>query len=129
MEVVKKWLRANGYKFEVQPFGIAFKYQGGHFIIGDNSDDEDYLQILMPFVYTLEDPSEKEKALQVCNEMNRNFKCLKVYFADEDSIWLAIEMFTYQTTDFDSLMERLLDILHAGRMEIYAKLQAFSLSV
>lgn len=122
MEIVKEWLRVNGYKFDIQPFGIAFKYQGGHFIIEDNSDNDRYLQILMPCVYTLEDPSEKEKALQVCSEVNRKIKCLKAYFADEDSIWLSIEMFTNQTPDLDFFMERLLDILHTGRLTIQAKL-------
>lgn len=122
MEIIKQWLKANGYKFEVESFGIAFKHQGGNFLIEDNSDDKQYLQIIMPYVHQLEKSSEKEKALEVCNEVNRKYKCLKAYLVEEDSIWLSVEMFMDQTPDLDDFMERLLHILHAGRLEILAKL-------
>lgn len=53
MEIFKEWLQNNGYRFSVEPFGITFKHQGGNFIIGNNTGDNSYLQILMPGVYTL----------------------------------------------------------------------------
>ena len=59
MEVYKKWLRENGYQFTVEPFGIGFKHQGGHFIISDNKGDELFLQILMPNIYSTNDAAER----------------------------------------------------------------------
>ena len=122
MEIFKEWLRNNGYLFSVEPFGIAFKHQGGNFIIGNNSGDNLYLQILMPGIYTLNDLSEKQHVLEVCNELNREIKCLKAFFFDENNIWLATEMFIDHTPELDDFMERLLGILHAGRLKMQAKL-------
>ena len=118
MEIFQEWLRNNGYRFEVKPFGIYFKHQGGHFIISDNSGDELYLQIVMPAVYTLNDSSQNQHALEACNELTKSKKCLKAFFADEDTIWLSTEIFVDHTPELDDFMERLLDILHQGRMEL-----------
>jgi hypothetical protein len=118
MEIFQEWLRNNGYHFEVQPFGIDFKYQGGHFIIFDNSGDELYLHIVMPAVYKLNDSSEKLHVLEACNELTKSVKCLKAFFADEDTIWLSTEIFIDRTPELDDFMERLLDILHQGRMKL-----------
>lgn len=118
MEIFQEWLRNNGYRFEVQPFGISFKHQGGNFIISDNSGDELYLQIVMPAVYTLNESSEKQHALEACNELTKSRKCLKAFFVDEDTIWLSTEIFVDRTPELDDFMERLLDILHQGRMQL-----------
>lgn len=118
MEIFQEWLRNNGYRFDVQPFGISFKHQGGHFIISDNSGDELYLQILMPAVYKLNDPSKKQRALGACNELTKSRKCLKAFFADEDTIWLSTEIFVDRTPELDDFMERLLGILHQGRVQL-----------
>lgn len=118
MEIFQEWLRNNGYRFEVKPFGIYFKHQGRHFIISDNSRDELYLQIIMPAVYKLNDSSEKQQALDACNELNSSIKCLKAYIVDEDTIWLSTEMYVDHTPELDDFMDRLLDILHQGRMKL-----------
>lgn len=118
MKIFQEWLRNNGYRFEVKPFGIAFKDQGRHFIISDNSGDELYLQIIMPAVYKLNDSSEKQHALDACNELTKSIKCLKAFFADEDTIWLSTEVFIDRTPELDDFMERLLHILHQGRMKL-----------
>ena len=118
MEIFQEWLRNNGCPFEVKRFGIAFKHQGRHFIISDNSRDELYLQIIMPAVYKLNDSSEKQQVLDTCNELNSSIKCLKAYIVDEDTIWLSTEMYVDHTPELDDFMDRLLDILHQGRMKL-----------
>ncbi|AEW20162.1 hypothetical protein BFO_1969 [Tannerella forsythia 92A2] len=60
--------------------------------------------------------------MEVCNELNREIKCLKAFFFDENNIWLATEMFIDHTPELDDFMERLLGILHAGRLKMQAKL-------
>lgn len=122
MEIFKEWLRNNGYRFTVEPFGIAFKYQGGYFLIADNSGDNRYLQILMPGVYSLSNSSEKLHALNVCNKLNQEIKCLKAFFFDENNIWLSTEMFIDSTPELDDFMERLLTILHTGRLKLITEL-------
>lgn len=122
MEVFKEWLRDNGYRFNEEPFGIGFKHQGGNFVIADNSEDNLYLQIVMPGVYTLNNPSEKLHVLEVCNEVTREIKCLKAFLVNGDTVWLTTEMFIDSTPRLDDFMERLLGILHIGHFKLQAKL-------
>lgn len=122
MEIFKEWLQNNGYRFSVELFGITFKHQGGNFIIGNNTGDNSYLQILMPGVYTLNNPSEKQHGLEVCNELNKEIKCIKAFFFDDETIWLATEMFIDHTPELDDFMERLFGILHTGQLKLLAKI-------
>ena len=122
MEVYKKWLRENGYQFTVEPFGIGFKHQGGHFIISDNKGDELFFQILMPAIYSVSDPLEREQAYRICNDLTREVKCLKAFLFDENHVWLSTEIFIDHTPELDDFMVRLLDILHEGRNRFKAKL-------
>ena len=122
MEIFKEWLQNNGYRFSVEPFGITFKHQGGNFIISNNSGDDYFLQILMPGIYNLNNSSEKEHALEVCNELNREIKCLKAFLFGDDSIWLGTEIFIDHTPELDDFMERLFGILHTGQLKFLAKI-------
>jgi hypothetical protein len=122
MEVYKKWLRENGYKFDVLPFGIGFKHQGANLIIPDNEEDELFLQIIMPGIYSANNASERERAYKVCNELTREVKCLKAFLADENLVWLSTEIFIDNTPELDDFMDRLLDILHQGRNRFIAKI-------
>lgn len=113
MEIYKKWLTANGVKWEQEDFGLTFRYQGSNFVIFDNSSDPLYLAIAMPGIYELE--NDELKVLRVLNKINNNRKAIKAVLND-DSVWLTIEMFIDSTPDVEDFMERLLDILNQGRM-------------
>lgn len=122
MEVYKKWLRENGYQFDVKPFGITFRHQGGNFIISDNEGDKLYLQIIMPGIYSVSNPSEREHVYRVCNELTKEIKCLKAFFVDDNDVWLSTEMYIDHTPELDDFMETLLRILHDGRNIFRTKL-------
>lgn len=122
MEVYKKWLRENGYKFDVLPFGIGFKHQGGHFLISDNKGDELFFQIIMPNIYSPNNASERERAYKICNELTREVKCLKAFVVDENHVWLSTEILIDHTPELDDFMDRLLAILHQGRNRFIAKI-------
>jgi hypothetical protein len=122
MEIYKEWLRDNGYKFSVEPFGLVFKHQGGIFILSDNKGDELFLQITMPNIYHTDDPAEREHVHAICNEITREVKCLKAFFSDENNVWLSTEILIDHTPELDDFMERLFGILHEGQHRFMAKL-------
>lgn len=72
----------------------------------------------MPAVYKLNDSSKKQHALEACNEQTKSVKCLKAFFADEDTIWLSTEIYIDRTPELDDFMERLLLIFHKGWMKL-----------
>ncbi len=124
MEIYKNWLRENGVKFEEKEYGITFKYQGGYFIIGDNTKDLQYFNIVMPGIYDFAEHPEmpREKVLEALNKINAQYKVAKAVCDDEDC-WLTTEIFIDSSPDVEDFMERLLNILHQARLEFFSYLR------
>lgn len=122
MQIYKDWLKSNNIQFEETPIGILFHYQGGGFLIANNSNDRQYLQILMPNIYKVS-PYEKTQAMEVINKMNIEFKCLKALIQDDNSIWLSTEIFIDSTPDIKDFFSRLLSILLSGRIKFQILMQ------
>ncbi len=124
MEIYKNWFHENGIKFEEQDYGLTFKYQGGYFIIANNQNDIQYLNIVMPGIFDFADNPQipREKVQMVANRINAEFKVVKAVYDDEDC-WLATEIFIDSSPDIEDYMERLLAILHHARMEFFQYLR------
>ena len=116
MNIYKDWLNSQRISFHETSIGILFRYQGGGFIIADNKNDKDYLQLIMPNIHTV-DSFSKQKALKIANNLNRDIKGLKVIINDDDSVWLTIEQFLDETPNIEDFMDRLLQILLRGRLK------------
>lgn len=116
MEIYKNWLRSQGVKFDELPFGIGFRYQGGSFIIADNSDDKLYLQVIMPGIYET-NPNEKGKAMNAINKINKEMKALKATMQDDGHVWLTVEFFIDTTPEIGDFFGRVLNILLQGRLK------------
>lgn len=121
MQIYKNWLRRNNTPYQEAPFGLAFKYQGGSFIIADNTNDSEYFQLIMPAIMNVED--NIFGALKAANIVNREIKCVKCTITDDnESVWLATEILLDKTPEIDSIMPRLLDILHGARMRFHQEI-------
>jgi len=116
MQIYKNYLTSQGIPFREESFGLAFKYQGGNFIIADNNSDKQYFQLLMPGIYDVP-PMEKGKVLEVINAINQELKCVKATLVGGTSVWLATEIFIDNTPDIEDFFDRLLQILHSARMK------------
>ncbi len=116
MRIYKEWLSEQGIKFHETKVGLLFKYQGGGFIIADNGNDRQYLQIIMPNIYEISS-FDKDKAFRVANKLNREVKSLKVIIQDDNNVWLTVEQFLDDTPNVEDFMERLFGILLSGRLK------------
>lgn len=122
MQIYKDWLNSHGVQFRELPFGIAFQYQGGGFLIANNEDDKLYLQLIMPNIY--EAPlSKREKVMTVTNNLNREIKCLKATLQEDGQVWLATETFIDRTPDIDDFFDRLLQILLTASIKFQIMMQ------
>ncbi len=121
MQIYKNWLRKNGIPFDEQPFGLAFTYQGGSFIITENSGDADYFQLLMPGIADVN--NNRSQVFEAANTVNREIKCVKCFIMGATSVWLATEILLDQTPEIDSIMPRLLTMLHGARMRFSLLMQ------
>lgn len=115
MKIYKDWLNSNGIRFTEDSDGnLLFTHQGGHFILTSNKNDKQFMQIFMPNIYHV-DSNEKAKAILLANKINVDRKCVKAVFV-QDEIWLSVEILIDSTPDVGDFFDRLLTMLHQGRM-------------
>lgn len=79
-EMVVSVLQSLGFKPQIDDDGDIFvRYQMKTFyVMGANSDDEDYLVVVFPQMYEVNE-GEETKVLAVCNKITREIKLTKVY--------------------------------------------------
>lgn len=120
MDIYKNWLSENGVKYEEKDYGLTFKYQGGYFIIGNNSKDSQFFNIVMPGIFDFGDNPDvpRIKVLEALNKINADYKVVKAV-CDQEDCWLTTEIFIDSTPDVEDYFERLLNILHQSRMEFF----------
>ena len=110
-DLINAWLYEQGYKHETDEDGdVHFRYNGKHLFFTPD-DDETYFRLIMPNVYQLE--NNREKVLEACNTITRDFKVLKAYLV-QDRLWLSIELFVDSTPEIGDFFDRCCRILVAG---------------
>jgi len=110
-DLIIAWLTAEGFRHEIDKDGdVHFRYNGKHLYFTPD-EDENYFRIIMPNVYQLQD--NREKVLEVCNQINKDYKVLKTYLV-EDRLWLSIEIFVDSTPEVGDFFERCCNILDYG---------------
>ena len=79
-EIVVSVLQSLGFKPQIDDDGDIFvRYQMKTFyVMGSNSDDEDYLVVVFPQMYEVNE-GEETKVLATCNKITREIKLAKVY--------------------------------------------------
>lgn len=120
MNIYKSWLKQHGIPFKELPFGLHFQYQGGNFLVADNSGDSQFFQLIMPNIYEAND-SERMRILEMCNKINEDKKVAKAHLTDDNRVWLTTEILIDNTPDVDDFFDRLLQILHQARMDFMMK--------
>ena len=119
VDLVKEWLFAEGYRPEVDSDGdIHFRVEGISFYC-TKSDDNQYLRILLPNIYKVD--NNRVKVLELVNKLSKEYKVLKAYLV-EDYLWLSIEMFIDSTPEVGDFMSRCISILQSGLRDVAQEL-------
>ena len=97
--IAYNWLSNEGYRPYVDEDGdVSFKAQGYYLYISVDSDDPEYLQLVMPAIKTIDMDAEDSIiatycALAACNEMTRDKKLVKAYMSDSGTVSLSCETY------------------------------------
>lgn len=114
-DLYKRWFSENGIIYNIDEDGdLHFRYQMCNFYIINPHDDKQFLQVMLPNIWSIEDEKERTDALQVANMLNMKRKALKVFITSTNTV-LTVEMFIDNTPDVEDFMERVLDLLIQGR--------------
>ena len=120
-EDIRQYLASEGLQPEEKSFGFYFRYQMRNFFIEHDSDDDQYLRIIMPGIFEVNEDNLFE-VLQACNAVARDRKVIKCWVSDED-VDLAAELLVDQTPDLKDIVPRALGMLLGGQECFYKALK------
>lgn len=120
-EFLLTYLQEEGFCPRISGDAIVFKFQGLLLIVNTHSDDERFLQIILPRIYTVTSEN-KTKALQAANATNIQVKVAKVITL-EDHVSVHFEILLDHTPDISDIFPRALDTLQLARAEFYNALE------
>lgn len=121
-EMVLDFLRQQGFCPEVDEDNgnILFKYQMAGFLYMNNSDDQEFFQLIMPNICSVTEDN-REMILEAANSINGSIKVVKACVL-EDSVWLLFENFLDSSPDVSDILPRALNALQGARQEFYKQL-------
>ena len=83
IDLVKNYLTYEGYQPEVDQDGdIHFRCQGLHLYCTNSGKDQQYLRLLLPNIYQVE--NNRTKVLEVSNQLSKEYKVLKSFLVREN---------------------------------------------
>lgn len=86
-------------------------------------DENDYLKILIPKVWTIHNKRDFARALHACNSVNETIKLAKA-FVSEDNVWLTIEFYLTRLEDLGVFIQQYLRVLQASAIVFSKAIQS-----
>lgn len=126
-EMVVSVLQSLGLKPKIDDEGDVFvRYQMKTFyVMGTNSDDEDYLVVVFPQMYEI-DEGEETKVLAACNKTTREIKLAKVYIDQSlKSVSASCEFYYNDEESLKVCLDKSIDILGMIRISFIKAMRSF----
>ena len=126
-EMVVSVLQSLGLKPQIDDDGDIFvRYQMKTFyVMGANSDDEDYLVVVFPQMYEVNE-GEETKVLAVCNKITREIKLTKVYIDQTlKNVSASCEFYYNGEESLKTCLDKSIDILGMVRSTFIKTMRSF----
>lgn len=126
-EMVVSVLQSLGVKPKIDDEGDVFvRYQMKTFyVMGTNSDDEDYLVVVFPQMYEI-DEGEETKVLAACNKTTREIKLAKVYIDQSlKNVSASCEFYYNDEESLKVCLDKAIDILGMIRISFIKAMRSF----
>jgi len=82
-------LRNEGFVPKQEEFGISFKYQMATVLMLDNENDENFFNMVVPYIYEVDEENELD-VLRAVNKINNEMKVVKLV-VNEGNVWVCFE--------------------------------------
>lgn len=101
IEYLQKW----DIKYQIIENDLVFKYQGGEFFIHTYEDDPNFLNLIMPDIYRIN--NDRIEVLEAMLNITGRTKLIKAFLHKND-VWLCVDMLMdpSSNTDFFEKMIR-----------------------
>ena len=117
-EDIGKYLASEGLQPQERDFGYYFRYQMRNFFIEYDQEDEQYLRVIMPGIYEV-DENNLVDVLTAANVVDRDRKVVKCFVLDGD-VHVATELLIDATPNLEDIVPRALGML-IGAQECFNK--------
>ena len=126
-EMVVSVLQSLWFKPQIDDEGDIFiRYQMKTFyVMGANSDDEDYLVVVFPQMYEVNE-GEETKVLAVCNKITREIKLAKVYIDKTlKNVSAGCEFYYNGEESLKTCLDKAIEILGMVRLTFIKTMRSF----
>ena len=126
-EMVVSVLQSLGFKPQIDDEGDIFiRYQMKTFyVMGSSSDDEDYLVVVFPQMYEVNE-GEETKVLAVCNKITREIKLAKVYIDQTlKNVSARCEFYYNDEESLNTCLDKAIEILGMVRLTFNKIMRSF----
>lgn len=126
-EMIVSVLQSLGFKPQIDDEGDIFvRYQMKTFyVMGSNSDDEDYLVVVFPQMYEVNE-GEETKVLAVCNKITREIKLTKVYIDQTlKNVSASCEFYYNGEESLKTCLDKAIEILGMVRSTFIKTIRSF----
>lgn len=126
-EMVVSVLQSLEFKPQIDDEGDIFvRYQMKTFyVMGSNSDDEDYLVVVFPQMYEVNE-GEETKVLAVCNKITREIKLTKVYIDQTlKNVSASCEFYYNGEESLKTCLDKAIEILGMVRPTFIKTIRSF----
>ena len=126
-EMVVSVLQSLGFKPQIDDEGDIFiRYQMKTiYVMGSSSDDEDYLVVVFPQMYEVNE-GEETKVLAVCNKITREIKLTKVYIDQTlKNVSASCEFYYNDEESLKTCLDKAIEILGMVRSTFIKTIRSF----
>lgn len=104
---------------------LRFKFEGGHYVLYPDTEDEPYVRILFPNFWTIESEDELHRAYRASSVASRRCKGAKVWLRDdEQDVCASIEAFLPGPEFLEYVLGRMLSALQYAARQFRDEMQA-----
>lgn len=125
LHTVKDFLATEGFRPNIDEDGdIFFKYEGKTLVVDSYENDQAFIRVMLPNVWTIESDDERNKAYRCTSITTREYKLAKVFVTPNDDVSLSIELLLPSEQDFINIFGRCLSIITSAHQSFVQAMQA-----
>ena len=123
-EETMTYLEEEGYRPEAaQEDRIHFRAEGGIYLVDFDWDDPQFVRLIFPNFWSIDDELERERVLKAADEANGKIKCAKVW-TQNNRVCVSIELFLPDPSTFPEVIERAMSAIRSSRQEFSSHARA-----
>jgi len=114
----KKALLKRGIAIETDNYGNLLFERPFHssrltWVLQIDGEDPEFMHLLIPNVWPIEDAAELERTLEACNTANAGMKVVKLY-VEQDTTMASIELLLDKPKRADAVLDRVFTLMDDG---------------